>query len=791
MVKLGALDWKLLRDAWHMRGQILACALVVAGGINSYVSLSTVNRTLATSQARFYEDHRFADVFANLVRAPETLGQSLAAIPGVAALETRVNVKVSLDVPGLNEPARGRILSLPRDVESGGINALHLLRGRMPPPGSQHEVVASQSFAWSNQLEPGDSVRAVINGRYQTLRIAGIAVSPEFIYALGPGQIVPDNRRYGVLWMDRKGLAAAYDMEGAFNDVAARLAPGARTSTVLGEMDRILSGYGGIGAFDREDQLSHRFLSDEVSQNQTMARILPTIFLIVGAFLLYTVLARLVQLQRSQVGLLKAFGYSGAEIAWHYLKLAFLISLIGAVLGVVTGLPLARTMIALYGEYYFFPLYQENILLQVSATGIMLALFAAAFGAVPAALRAARLPPAESMRPEAPPRFHAGFLERWGLRRALRPAGRMLVRNLARRPLRFAANVTGIALAVALLVLMTAMLDGIDRLVDWQFKHVQRDDVQLILTGPRERAALDSLRGMDGVLQAEPFRLAGVRLHHGYKLKRGLLFGVEPGASMRRVIDGAGRAVELPQEGIVLTDLFARVLGVKAGDTIEVEVMEGRHPRELMLVAGVVDEPIGFAAYIVRSAANRLMREGDVLTGAYLQVDETRRLTLFERLKALPHVEGANLREVAYVQFRAMIDRSVGIMISVNLLFAWIIAFGLVYNGARIALSERGYELATLRVLGFTERETAGMLLGEQATVTGVGLPIGAALGIGLTIYFVWLLTTQLWRMPYVMTGANLLGAVAAIAFAAAASGAAVAWRLKHLDLVGALTARE
>jgi len=361
------------------------------------------------------------------------------------------------------------------------------------------------------------------------------------------------------------------------------------------------------------------------------------------------------------------------------------------------------------------------------------------------------------MRPEAPPRFHAGFLERWGLRRALRPAGRMLVRNLARRPLRFAANVTGIAVAVALLVLMTAMLDGINQLVDWQFKHVQRDDVQLILTEPRERAALDSLRGMDGVLQAEPFRLAGVRLHNGYKLKRGLLFGVEPGASMRRVIDGAGRAVELPPEGIVLTDLFARVLGVKAGDTIEVEVMEGRHPREPMLVSGIVDEPIGFAAYIARPAANRLMREGDVLTGAYLQVDEARRLTLFERLKALPRVEGANLREVAYVQFRAMIDRSVGIMISVNLLFAWIIAFGLVYNGARIALSERGYELATLRVLGFTERETAGMLLGEQATVTGVGLPLGAALGIGLTMYFVWLLTTQLWRMPYVMTGANLL----------------------------------
>jgi putative ABC transport system permease protein len=790
-VRLAALDWKLLRDAWHMRGQILACALVVAGGINSFVSLSSVNRTLATSQARFYEEHHFGNVFANLVRAPEPVGAALSTIPGVAALETRVSVRVSLDVRGLDEPARGRIMSLPRALEGGGINALHLLQGRTPAAGSQSEAVASQAFAWANDLKLGETVRAVINGRYQTLRIVGIAVSPEYIYALGPGQIVPDNRRYGILWMDRKGLAAAYDMEGAFNDVTARLAPGAQTATVLGEMDRILAGYGGVGAFDREDQLSHRFLSDEISQNRTMARILPTIFLVVGAFLLYTVLARLVQLQRSQVGLLKAFGYSGAEIAWHYLKLALLISLIGAALGVVTGLPLARAMIALYGEYYFFPLYRENITLQVSAMGVALAVFAAAFGAVPAALRAARLPPAESMRPEPPPRFHAGALERWGLRRALKPAGRMLVRNLARRPLRFVANVAGIAAAVSLLVLMTAMLDGIDHLIDWQFKHVQRDDVQVVLGEPRDKAALDALKRLDGVLQAEPFRLAGVRLHNGYKLKRGLLFGVEPGSSLRRVVDGAGNPVELPPDGIVLTELFARVLEVKAGDTIEVEVMEGRHPRERMLVAAVVDEPIGFAAYLVRPAANRLMREGDVLTGAYLQIDAAARAGLFEKLKALPVVEGANLREVAYVQFRAMIDRSVGVMISVNLLFAWIIAFGLVYNGARIALSERGYELATLRVLGFTERETARMLLGEQAVVTGTGLPLGAALGIALTTYFVWLLTTQLWRMPYVMTGANLLTAVAAIGIAAAASGAAVAWRLKHLDLVGALKARE
>jgi len=789
-VRIGALDLKILRDAWHMRGQILACALVVAGGISSFVSLSSVNRTLASSQAAFYEEYRFADVFAHCIRAPEHVAAALGAIPGITALETRVAVRVNLDVPGLSDPARGRIVSISRDAD-GGLNALHLRRGRMPAAASQDEVLASEAFALANGLGPGDSIRGVMHGKYKTLRVVGIAISPEFIYALGPGQLVPDNRRYGILWMDRKGLATAYDMEGAFNDVTARLSPGASNESVLGELDRILAPYGGVGAHDREDQLSHRFLSDEITQNRTMARITPTIFLAVGAFLLYTILTRLVQLQRSQVGLLKAFGYSGTEIAFHYLKLALVISLVGAAIGVGTGLPFARYLLGIYAEFYFFPMYGNDQGLSVVSAGVALAVAAAALGAVPAALRASRLAPADTMRPEPPPRFHAGVIERWGLRRALAPSSRMLIRNLARRPLRFAANVTGIAIAVSLLVMMTAMMDGVAYLMDWQFTMVQRDDVQVMLMEPRSRPALDSLRSMPGVMEAEPFRLASARLRSGHRTKRGLLFGIEEDPQLRRVVGADGRAWAIPSEGVVLTAIFAKTLEVRAGDTIEVEVMEGNRARKDMLVVGVVDEPIGFSAYVSRATANRLLGEGDVLTGAYLQVDASERDRVFAQLKAMPQVAGANLREAAYSQFRQMIDRSVGIMITMNLVFAWIIAFGLVYNGARISLSERGYELATLRVLGFTQRETASLLLGEQAVITGAGLPAGLALGIALTLYFIWMLSTQMWRMPFVVTGANLVGAMAAVAFAAAASGGAVAWRLRRLDLVAALKARE
>jgi putative ABC transport system permease protein len=271
-------------------------------------------------------------------------------------------------------------------------------------------------------------------------------------------------------------------------------------------------------------------------------------------------------------------------------------------------------------------------------------------------------------------------------------------------------------------------MDGVRYLMEWQFTVVQHDDVQVLLNEPRTTSALDEIRALPGVMEVEPFRLAPARVHAGHRMKRGVLFGLDPGPTLRRVVGADGQAWELPPDGVVLTAIVAGTLRVGAGDTVEIEIMEGKRTTTPLLVMGVVDEPIGFATYVSRATANRILGEGDVITGAYLRVDSRERERIFAQLKAMPEVAGANLREAAYAQFRAMIDRSVGIMITVNLVFAWIIACGLVYNGARIALSERGYELATLRVLGFTQRESASLLLGEQAVITGTGLPMGVVL---------------------------------------------------------------
>jgi putative ABC transport system permease protein len=263
---MNALNRKLIRDLFHLRGQVIAVALVVACGIAAFVAMRSVYYSLLNSQDAYYRQYRFAEVFANLKRAPETLAARIRAILGVAAAETRIVANVTLDVPGVEEPARGLIISIP-ERQSPMLNDLHITSGRYIEAGKRDEVIVSGAFSSANDLHPGDTLTAVINGRWQKLRIAGVAISPEYVYEIGGGEMFPDSRRFGVMWMSRDALGPAFDMEGAFNDVALSLSPGANESEVIDGLDTLLEDYGALGAYGRADQTSHHFISNEIAES--------------------------------------------------------------------------------------------------------------------------------------------------------------------------------------------------------------------------------------------------------------------------------------------------------------------------------------------------------------------------------------------------------------------------------------------------------------------------------------------------------------------------------------------
>ncbi len=788
---MSALNLKLLRDLWHLRGQVLAIAAVIMGGVATLVmSLSTYDSLFETRE-RFYREYRFAQVFASLKRAPEPVAERLRAIPGVAQVETRVLAGVKLELDGYTDPMTGLLLSLP-DGGAPLLNGLHLKRGRMVQPFSSDEVVLSDTYADAHHLEPGDKLAAIINGKRKRLTIVGVALSPEFVYQIAPGAMFPDFARYGVLWMGRHALAAAYDMEGGFNHVALSLSPGVAEQDVIDQVDAVLAPYGGTGAYGRKHQFSNRFLDEELKQLKTTATVFPAIFLGVAAFLLNVVVSRLIATQREQIAILKAFGYGHLAIGWHYLKLVMVMTLVGVAGGVTLGAWFGQGLARVYLGFYRFPYLDYQLHPGVIATALAVSLGAGVSGTLFAVGRAIRLAPAEGMRPETPALYRATLAERIGLQQWLSQPSRMILRHIERRPVKALLTVFGIACGCGLMMVGNYQKGAIDFMVDVQFRQAAREDLAVSFIEPTSGRAMHELQALPGVQQVEGFREVPAILRFGHRHYRAALYGIQAEGQLHRALDSTLRPVSVPPGGVVLTDHLANnILHIKPGDLLTVEVLEGSRPVRQVPVLGITKQYLGVSAYMQQDSLNALMREGNVISGAYLGLDPGAEPAVYAKLHERPRVLGMVANASAIRSFYDTIGEFVLFYNMVATLLAGAIAFGVVYNSARIALSEQGRELASLRVLGFTHGEIAYILLGELALLTLAAIPLGFLVGLGLTGILVMVFESDLYRLPLIIEPANYAMGATVVVISALLSGLLVWHRLGRLDLVAVLKARE
>lgn len=785
-----AINRKLLREIWKHRGQMLSIAALVAVGVMTVLTLRGSYESLALSRDLYYRDARFPQIWAQLKRAPERLRRDIENIPGVAAVETRVTLTATLDMPDLDVPALGRFVSIP-DRRTPMLGDIHIKSGRYISARHRTEVLVSDKFAKANRLHFGDTFKAIINGSQRDLAVVGTAISPEHAYPVPPGSIFPEDHRYGIVWMSRTVLASAHDMEGAFNEVVLSLAPGVRHEMVIERLDRLLEPYGGLGAYGRADQPSHLILNNELESNRTMGTVIPAVFLGIAAFLLNLVLGRMISIQRTEIAVLKAFGYSNAEVGGHFFRFAMAAVLAGAAIGVGAGVWLGRAMIDLYGVYFDFPRlrYELSWSLVIVAAGVSMA--AAAAGALGAVRRAVSLPPAEAMRPEPPATFRAGLFERLGLGRMLPAAGRMILRNMERQPMRGVVSTIGISFAVAILVIGMFMFDGVAYMMDIQFRVAQREDLALSFSRPVSEKARYDLAHLDGVTRVEPYRVVPVRLRSGHIDKELAITGLEQGSKLRQIVTTGGGRQPLPPEGLMVSEILAGQLGLAAGDGVDVEMLEGKRHTARIPVAGVVEDFVGVAAYMDIDALQRLTRGARTITGAYLSVDEEERAALNKRLKSLPGVSGVVSPGETLASFEKQMADQLFISVFFILGFSSVIAVAVIYNGARVALSERGRELASLRVLGFTRTEVAVLLLGEQGVTTLAAIPLGWLLGYWMAAGVVAGLQSETYRIPLVVSTTTYFWAAVITIAAALASGWIVRRRLDSMDLVEVLKTRE
>jgi len=785
-----ALDKKLFRDLWHIRGQAIAIALVIACGVSTVVMSFGTLTSLQVTQSSYYERQSFADIFATLKRAPEPVLTHIRDIPGVKRAESRVVAGATLDVAGMNEPVLGQLISLP-PTGGAALNTIVLREGRRPEPDRKAEVILSEAFADAHKLRPGQSLTAVINGHRQRLDIVGVGLSPEYIYAIGPGALMPDDKRFGVLWLNRQALAAAFDLEDAFNDVILTLFPSARPEDVISRLDHILENYGGAGAIAREDQISNAFVTNEIKQLDSMGRIIPPIFLAVAAFLLNVVISRIIDTEREQIGLFKAFGYSNGAIGWHYLKLVLMIAVIGTIVGFVAGAWFGRGITTIYGDLFRFPVLYYHLDYQVFALAAIVSLGAAAGGALTAIRKAVVLAPAVAMQPSPPTVYGRGALAALGLTRVLSQPTLMIFRHIGRWPLRTGLTMIGISMSVAILVVSLFFYDAVEHMIDAYFHNGQRQDATVVFSEATTPRSIMEIRSMPGVLYAEPWRAVAAKLHMGAKTERTAIIGLETRTILHRVLDKDLVPVILPEYGLVLSTALAEKMSVVRGDIIRIEALQGRRYIRDVPVTALVEEYIGAPAYMQMTALNRLMGEGDLRSGAYLQVDSAKADELYRKLKDTPGVAGVTLQTAALMTFRNTMAETLDIMTSFYIFFGGMIAFGIVYNSASISLSERGRELASLRVLGFTRGEVSYILLGELGILTLAALLPGCLFGLGLAHLMTSSMNNDLFRIPMFVETSTYATAVLTVIIASLSSGLIVRRRIDNFDLIAVLKTRE
>jgi putative ABC transport system permease protein len=761
---ISALDIKLLRDIWHLKAQVLSIALVIGSGVALLVmALSTYEALRATTDA-YYDRYRFADVFATVKRAPRHIESRLRSVTGVQTIALRISQPAILDVDGFEEPLMGRLTSVPEGRQPK-LNRLVLSSGRLVAPDHPDEVVINVEFATAHGLSAGDPLGAIINGK----------------------------KRYGILWMGEQALEAAYDYDGAFNDLSLTVLRGTDTRQTIAELDTLLAPYGGVGAIDRKDHVSDWFVQNELAQNQASARVLPTIFLLVAAFLTNTVLSRLIATERREIGLMKAFGYSNREVGWHYAKFVIAVATIGILLGSALGAMLGQISTDSYARNLNLPLLIYRPSPMAFLIGAMVSIGVALAATFRAVNRAAKLAPSVAMNPPEPPSYSRGSPIARSLLAKLDEPTRIIARQITRWPLRSLTTAAGFAGAIAMMILSLYFTDAIDEILRTHFNEVQREDLALGFIDARSSVVIQDVLRLPGVIKAEPMRIVPADLVAGHREHRGAVSGLLSDAALTRIYDLKRGPLTVPDHGVVLSARLAEKLGLAVGDTVEIRVLEGRRPVDRLTVIDTYESHVGLQAYVNLHYLNALLRDRPVTQYVNTLVDETQQAPLLQALKNLPAVSTVAFRSSALQNFNQTIADTLMIFVGFFSAFSFALGFGVTYNTQRIALSERGRELATMRVLGFSQREALYMLLGEVLLLVAAAIPLGCLLGWALTAVFINAggFQTELMRLPLFIEPATFGTAIVVLLAASLASGLAMRRLVYQLDLIAVLKTRE
>ena len=722
------LNIMLFREIRKSKGQFLAAAVVVFAGITMFVAVYMSYLNLKSSLEKFYDDYRFLHYYAEATHISPSVVRKVRKIKGVSEAYGRISQDVSADM-GVDRRVTVRLLSLP-EYERPPINRLLVVSGRYIGSNPSDSCLVGEKFASFYKIRPGDKLKTIINLRTQEFRVAGIVSSPEFIYAMKSATaFTPSAEDFGIVYIQESMARSILGYGDTYNEVHVRFFAGADNDAAIDKIEYLLKPYGFIRGVQRKDQLSHSMVDGEIKQLEEMAWMFPAIFLTVAALIIYIMQKRVINHQRTQIGVMKAFGYRDYRILGHYLLYSLLVAVVGTIPAIWVGSWLGTQMTTLYNELFNIPVLEAKLDLEILMIAILISSAFCLLAGFQSTKKVLSIQPAQAMRPEAPKMGRRILLERWRtFWMQLSFGWKMSIRNLFRSSQRTSFTILGMTFAVMFLLITLFFFDSIDYVFTQHFFMMQKQDYKVIFSKTVDYYDALELRTINGVRKVEPIMEIPVEIQNGWMKKESIVVGLPQGSDLTCLIGSQRQPVVLPKGGIMLAEPIADKLGVKAGDTVSMKILIGDLKEKRVKVAGTVKQYAGFNCFMNLHALGSLLEEGDFATGALLTIDKGDSRQVIRDLYKQPGVETVEGRLKKYESFMELMEFN-NLFFGMMILFGVLMGFAIVFNTTVINIMERNRELASLRVLGYTRKETESIIFRENMLMGLVSLAPGIMLG--------------------------------------------------------------
>lgn len=782
---------KMLRDIKENKASYIACIIVVMTGLLVFTSMSMVSNNLNTAKERFYKDANFAEGFVSVKNLPYSQLDDLSKINGIKQIEGRIVKDVRVYTEDSNKNIYLRLISIDLNKDFH-LNSPILMEGNSLKNNCNNILVDTNFFA-ANNLEIGDEISLIIEGKKLEFAISGTEMSPDFVYAMKSGQdMFPNPEAFGIAYIPYDVMQSYLKEKNMVNDISFTLEDGVDYEKVEEEIKTRLENYALMGIYPRKDQASNFMLTQELTQLEGTAKSLPVMFLGIAGFILYIMLKRTIEQQRGQIGTLKSFGYSSGEILYHYMSYAVFVGVIGGALGGISGIVLAQPMTEMYKEYFSIPNLTSSFSLYYMLLGIIISLGTSLIAGFQGSKKVLKLQPAESMRPESPKAANKTIVERiklfWN---SLNGQGKMAVRNIFRNKGRSLFTLLGVMFAFSLMCTSFNSFSLFDVMFNDQYEKVQIYDCKVSFEMPiRSDDALRDIQHRKEVKFVEPMLEIPSKLTNQWYEKDLSIIGLTKESQLYNILDKNNNKINIPDSGIVLSERAAELLDAKVGTVLQFESPLLGDEKKKIYVAKIVPQYLGMSGYMNIDALSELIGNEEMATSVMIKIEEGDIKNFKEHYNKSPIITGIEVKGDLIKKINELMQSSKTTIWSL-LIFSIIIGFIIIYTSSVISFSERERELASLRVLGFTEKEVLEVLSVEQFFISIfsvlLGIPVTKAMMSAMAKSY----SNDLYTMPSIIkfeaVAAGIIGTVISLFIAKAA----LSRKINKLNLVDVLKERE